>query len=305
MKSRPQDSMKVGLIHFMACPEVMKGDGPVVETLKKICNDDYFQAVEVTTISDASAREEAIALARKAKMTVAFGAQPVLLDGALDLNTADPETRQAAVDRTRDCLDEAIQWEACGFAVLSGPDPGETQREFCTTMLIASLKELCECSRRKNGPPVILETFDRVSYGKNCLIGPTAAASDVAHKVSPYFLDFGLMIDLSHLPLLGETPEEAIRMAGHHLKHVHIGNCVMKDASHPAYGDNHPPFGIAEGENGVDELAAFLKALLEAGYIAEGKQNVVSFEIKPLESMGYDELIAGAKETLDAAWAAL
>jgi hypothetical protein len=28
--------MKVGLVHFMAFPETMKGEGPVLETIKKV-----------------------------------------------------------------------------------------------------------------------------------------------------------------------------------------------------------------------------------------------------------------------------
>ena len=36
--------MKVGLIHFMAYPQVMKGEGPILETLQKIAEDDFFTA---------------------------------------------------------------------------------------------------------------------------------------------------------------------------------------------------------------------------------------------------------------------
>ena len=305
MQGRPQDYMKVGVIHFMAFPEVMKGEGPVVETLERLCADDYFQAVEVTQVKDPAVRARAIEVAREAGKTVAFGAQPILLGGKLDLNSLDADARQVAVDAARGALDEAIEWGACGFAVLSGPDPGEEKRDEARAMLIASLKEICEFSRRKKGPPVLLETFDRVPYGKNCLIGPTDEAAEIADKVYPFYLDFGLMVDLSHLPLLSESPETCIAAAGQHLKHVHIGNCVMRDESHPAYGDNHPVFGIPEGENGMDELAAFLKALLDAGYLGKGGENIVSFEVKPFGDQTSDEAIANAKETLDAAWAAL
>ena len=63
--------------------------------------------------------------------------------------------------------------------------------------------------------------------------------------------------------------------------HAHIGNCVVKDRGHALYGDLHPRFGIAGGENGVAEVADFLRELLAIGYIGEGKQNVVAFEVKP------------------------
>lgn len=305
MRGRPQDCMRVGIVHFMAFPEVMKGEGPVVETLETLCGDDYFQVVEVTRIKDAETRQRAIEVVGKSGRTAAFGAQPVILGGKLDLNSLDPRVRQAAVDAMRNALSEAIEWKAGGFAVMAGPDPGEKKRTNAKAMLCASLKELCEISRRAGGPAVLLETFDRVPYGKNCLIGPTDEAVDIARQVYPFYLRFGLMVDLSHLPLLGEAPEQAIKTAGERLRHVHIGNCVMRDAGHPAYGDNHPAFGISEGENGVDELAAFLKALLDAGYVGAGKRNIVSFEVKPFGDQTSEAVIANAKETLDAAWAAL
>ena len=289
----------------MAFPEIMSGEGPVVETLEKICADDYFQIVEITHVKDAEVRRRAIEVVRNAGKSVAFGAQPVLLSRKLDLNNLDAQTRQAAVDAMRECLSEAVEWKAEGFAVLAGTDPGEKDRETGTAMLCASLKEICEISRRMDGPPVLLETFDRVPFGKNCLIGPTAEAASLARKVAGFYHDFGLMLDLSHLPLLGESSEHAIAAAGPHLRHVHIGNCVMRDPDHPVYGDNHPIFGIKEGENGADELTAFLKALLEAGYIGEGRQNTVSFELKPFGNQTSEDVIANAKETLDAAWAAL
>ena len=302
MKGRPQDFMSVGIVHFSAFPEAAKGEGAIVETLRTLCEDDYFQAVEVTAIRDAAVRERAIRLVRDSGKKVAFGAQPALLAGRHDLNSFDPGARQAALDAVRAVLPQAKEWGACGLAVLSGPDPGEPKRAAAKALLCASLKELCEFSRRAGGPPILLEVFDRVPFGKNCLIGPSVEAAEVADKVYPFYGDFGLMMDLSHIPLLGETAERALKAAPEDLRHVHIGNCVVRDKDHPAYGDNHPIFGIPEGENGAAQLAAFLKVLIEIGYLGEGRRNIVSFEIKPFGGQTAPQVIANAKETLDAAW---
>ena len=300
MNGKPQDYMGVGMIHFMACPQ-----GPVVETLAQLCADDYFSVVEVTAIPDPEQRKKAIETVRAAGKRVFFGAQPVLLGGKHNLNAADPGARRAAVDAAARCLVEAAEWQAEGMAVLSGADPGEAARPLAGAYLSGSLKELCEISRRGPKIPLVLEVFDRLPYGKNCLAGPTAESADIAIKVAAFYPSFGLAIDLSHLPLLGETPAQAVAAAGHLLKHVHIGNCVMRDSAHPAYGDNHPIFGCEGGENGVEQLTAFLKALLDVGYIAPGSRNVVSFEIKPFGKQTHQDVIANARETLDAAWVAL
>jgi len=81
--------MKVGLIHFMAYPQVMKGDGPILETLQKIAEDDFFTAVEVSWIKDAKIREKAKKLLEVSHLTVAYGAQPRLLVKKLNLNSFD------------------------------------------------------------------------------------------------------------------------------------------------------------------------------------------------------------------------
>lgn len=305
MKGRPQEQMTVGLIHFMAYPEVMAGEGPVVESLRAICRDDYFGAVEVTCIKDPDVRSKAITVARSAKMKVGFGAQPPLLTGKHDLNSLDPEVRRDAVDVVRAAMDQAREWGASATAVLSGPDPGEAQRDGAKSFLVASMKELSEYARSRHAPPVLLETFDRKPFGKNCLIGPTTEAVEVASMVAGYFPSFGLALDLSHLPLLEETPEHALKTAAGHLKHIHIGNCVMRHPDHPAYGDSHPMFSIPEGENGVDDLAEFLRVLIEIGYIGKGEDGIVSFEVKPFGDQSSEDVIQNAKETLDAAWVAL
>ncbi len=50
--------MKVGLIHFMAYPSTMKGEGPILETVKKIAQDDYFDVIEITWIKDPGVRQQ-------------------------------------------------------------------------------------------------------------------------------------------------------------------------------------------------------------------------------------------------------
>jgi len=294
--------MKVGLIHFMAFPDTIKGDGPILETLEQICNDEYFQVVELTHINDPGTRAKAIEQVKSSGKTVGFGAQPIVLINKLNPNSSDDAERQAAIDALKAGIDEAYEWDAAGFALLSGqvPAPDSVARE--KELLVDTLTALCAHSQSKGDMPILLETFDQKPFGKNCLIGPTPDAVDVAEGVAAEFPSFGLMLDLSHMPLLEETTDQMLKPPGRHLKHIHIGNCVMKDKNHPAYGDGHPRFGVEGGENDVDELAAFLSTLQEIGYIGPGKGNVVSFEVKPYGDETPESVIRNAKDTLEAAW---
>ena len=44
--------MRVGVVHFKAFPGLESGEGPLAETLEKICADDFWTAVEVGWMKD-------------------------------------------------------------------------------------------------------------------------------------------------------------------------------------------------------------------------------------------------------------
>jgi sugar phosphate isomerase/epimerase len=296
--------MKVGIVQFMAYPEAQRADGPHYETIEKIAEDPFFGAVEITTIPDPAVRARVARLLQAAHLAVGFGGQPIQLGGKLDVNSLDPAKRRAAVDRLKQAIDEAYELGAQRFALLSGPYPGEAQEAAALEALIDSLDQLCTYAESKGPMGVVIETFDR-TIDKKSLIGPNALAVELSKAVRRDHPTFGLMLDLSHLPLQFETSEQALTTAKDHLVHAHIGNCVVKDRSHPLYGDLHPRFGVEGGENDVPELAEYLRVLREIGYIGEGKQNIVAFEVRPHQGDTSAVVIANAKRTLIEAWARL
>jgi sugar phosphate isomerase/epimerase len=295
----------VGLIHFMAYPQCIKGDGPILETLAKICEDDYFTLVEITWIKDPEVRKTAKAMLQQAGMKYTFGAQPTLLTQKLNLNDPDEEGRKKAVAQIKASIDEAVEMGASGLAFLSGRYPGEAEKNKGLELLYESVVEICDYAKSKGNLPIALETFDQLECGKYTILGPTKEAVAFVEKVRSRYPNFGLMLDLSHLPLLGESVDEMLEPAKDVLVHVHIGNCVIKDPNHPAYGDEHPRFGIEGGENGVDELAEFLEGLFRIGYFDGNTVKPLSFEVKPIAAFGETSeiVIANAKRTLNKAWA--
>jgi len=292
--------MKVGIIHFMIFPSTMKGEGPIVETISKIANDDFFTAIEISWIKDDKVREEAKNVLEVSGLTVGYGAQPVLLSQKLSLNHLDETERQKAIAQIKACIDEANYMGIERVAVLAGPDPGDADRDRAFKLLVDSLDQLCTYAEDK-GMGMTLETFDR-EIDKRSLIGPSDYAVRLAEAVKEKHNNFGLLYDLSHAPLLGEKPSYALPLLKDHLVHIHIGNCAMRDKEHPAYGDMHPHFGIKGGENGVDELAEFLRVLFEIGYFDKDEKPIVSFEVMPLPNETSELVIANSKRTLREAW---
>lgn len=298
MKDNLHSYMKVGIVQLMAYPET-----DTVESIRKIAEDAFFGAIEIASIPE-EIREEVMQILGASHLVIGYVGQPLLLNNKLDLNSLVPQQREAAVAIIKGGIDEAYMIGAKKLAVLSGPAPAKEKFSQAKELLVDSLSQICSYAQSKGDLGITMETFDR-EIDKKCLIGPTAEAIQIAKEVKRYHTNFGLMLDLSHLPLLKETPDYAVKTAKDYLTHVHVGSCILKDKSHPAYGDKHPPFGTAIGENDVEEVRQLLKALMDIGYIGEGKQNVVAFEVKPLAGQSPDVVVANAKRTLMEAWAGL
>jgi sugar phosphate isomerase/epimerase len=298
MKDSLHSYLKVGIVQIMAFPDISPLDG-----IKKIAEDEFFGAIEIASIPD-DIRDEVDKVLQASKLVVGYVGQAALLGQKLDLNSPVPQQREAAISQMKSGVDEAYAFGAKRLAVLSGPAPARDKYEQAKELLVDSLSQLCGYAQSKGDFGITMEIFDR-DIDKKCLIGPTEEGVQVAKEVRRRYPNFGLMIDLSHLPLLKETADHAIKTAQDYLVHIHIGNCVLKDKNHPAYGDKHPPFGIAAGENGAEEVKLFLKALMDIEYIGEGKQNVVAFEVKPLSGDSSEVVVANAKRTLMEAWARL
>lgn len=293
----------ISIVHFMAYPETMKGEGPIIETVTKIAKDDFFTGIEITWIKDSVVRKEVRQIIDVSHLQVAYGAQPTLLSQKLDLNSKDVPGRTKAIDQIKQCIDEAHEIGATRLALLSGPDPGPQDREKALALLQDSMLQICSYGKPA-GVGITLETFDD-QIDKKCLIGPAPLAARFAKEVKKNFPDFGIMYDLSHQPLLNEKSEEALSVLKEHLAHIHVGNCVKKQGQ-TGYGDQHPRFGFHAGENDVPELTKFLRALFYIGYLkkeASEQRPFVGFEVKPLPGESSDLVVANAKRVWKHAWA--
>ena len=89
--------IRPGIVHFMAFPATIKGEGPILETCRQILADDYFGVIEISWIKDPAIRAQVKAMIASAGVEAKYGAQPRLLTQKLDLNSADEAMRQRAV----------------------------------------------------------------------------------------------------------------------------------------------------------------------------------------------------------------
>jgi sugar phosphate isomerase/epimerase len=301
--------MQVGLVHFMMYPEAMQGNDDVLKSIERVAADPLFEVLEITKIKNPAVRQQVRDIADVAHLDLGFGSQPPVLMNKLNTAALDEDLRRASVAEIKSCVDQAYEHGCKLLAMIDGLESwqGEENRERALDQVVKSLNEICEYAEQQAKDyrlTISLETFDR-SIEKKSLLGPTRDAARVAEQVKARHPNFGLTIDLSHIPLLGETIEESLTQAKDHIIHAHIGNCQMKDPSHPSYGDKHPRFGLPGGENDSDDLAEFLSTLFRIGYFDKEvptRRPVVTFEVRPLPGEKQDILLANCRRVLEEAW---
>lgn len=295
--------MKLGIVHFKAFPEVALGEGPIVETLRKIVEDDFFTAVEVGWMKDVKVRNEARRLLEISQLEVCYACQPRMFSNKLNINHFDPTERKKALGMMKNGIKEAYDLGASCARVFSGKHPGEEKKEDAKKILIDSLMEICEFTKELGDMPLYMKVFD-YDIDKCFLIGHFQDAADVAAAVRKEYDFFGVLADLSHFPLLRVDPKDAIPLVKDFPMHFHIGNCLFKDRRHPCYGDLQPRFGMPGGEVDTLMVRDYFRLLLDLGLLNPEDRPVLSAEVRPLLAEESSEVvIANTKRVIKEAWA--
>lgn len=295
--------MKLGIVHFKAFPEVSTGEGPVVATLRKLVEDDFWTAVEVGWMKDIKVRNEARRLLETSHMEVCYANQPRMFSNKLDLNAFDPKEKRKAINMMKNGVNEAFDLGATAMRVFSGKCPAEDKKEEAKKILIDSLKEVCQYTKEQGPMEIYMKVFD-YDIDKAFLIGHFKDAADVAAEVHREFPNFGVLADLSHFPLLREKPEDALPLVKQYPMHFHIGNCSFRDRRHPTYGDRQPRFGMPGGEIDTPQVRDYFRLLLDLKLLNPEKRPVLSAEVRPLLAEETSEaVIANTKRVIKEAWA--
>lgn len=296
MKDPIQKYFQVGTIQWMSHPPV---NYPLLDSVKTICCDEYFDAFEVTKVADDDTREKMKKMLEQSHLKVCYGAQPRLLGPKLNPNDVDEEGRLKAEATLMEAIDEAEYLGAKGIAFLAGKWEYET-KELAYSQLLKTTRNLCDYAGTK-GMMVELEVFD-FDMDKAALIGPAPYAAKFAADMRTTNNNFGLVVDLSHFPTTYETTRFVIQTLRPYITHFHIGNAVVEKGCE-AYGDQHPRFGYPCSANDVNELVEFFTVLKEEGFFNKENPYVLSLEVKPWGDEDGDIILANTKRVINRAWA--
>lgn len=285
---------QVGTIRWMSFPKT-----DVLESIKKIAADDFFDAIEITKCKDSEERDAVKKLLEQSHLKVCYGAQPRLLGPKLNPNDIDEAGRKAAEDTLMEAIDEADYLGAKGIAFLAGKWEEET-KDQAYAQLLKTTRNLCNYAEIK-GMMVELEVFD-FDMDKASLIGPAPYAANFAADMRTTNRNFGLLVDLSHFPTTYETSKFVIQTLRPYITHLHFGNAVVKkDCS--MYGDKHPRLGYPDSANDTPELIDYLTVLKKEGFFHAEEPMVLSMEVTLAPEEEEDIVLANTKRCLNRAWA--
>lgn len=110
------------------------------------------------------------------------------------------------------------------------------------------------------------------------------------------------MVDMGHVPLMGETIKQAMEESFPYIGHIHMGNCILADTSDPMFGDKHVAWGLEGGEYDVDDLAELLSIGLKLSYFSTDQPGSASFEMRPYPDKTPEQSLDIYFEKLAQAW---
>ncbi len=216
MKTPIQTYFQIGTVQWMSHPPAFYS---LLSSIKTLCSDEYFTAIEVTQIKDARERDAVKRLLEQSHMKVCYGAQPRLLGPGLNPNDLDEEKRLEAEKTLLEAIDEAEYLGASGIAFLAGKWQPETKDE-AYAQLLKTTRRLCDYAKTKQ-MSVELEVFD-YDMDKAALIGPAPYAAKFAADMRTTHDNFGLLVDLSHFPTTYETSKYVIQTLRPYIRNVKI-----------------------------------------------------------------------------------
>jgi sugar phosphate isomerase/epimerase len=294
------DHVEVGMLHRTLYLDSPNYDRTLLETIDLITHDLFFDRIELPKIKDPAIRSEIKKRLHMTRVKTTYATSATIFEKQLDINSVDPAKRRYAIDELKACFEDALDFGADHITMISGPTVEEpATHEKAKRALADSVIELSGFAE-KLGLSLQLEIHAH-NIDKKRLLGPTKDAVELLSRLEDKCPAFSFLIDNSHFPLLGESIEESVFPLKNNIGYVHIGSCVT-DPNDPRYGDKHPYFGYPAGENDTEEVAAFLKALSQVGYLSKENKAKITIEIINGPGERPEDLIVNGKRTLREAW---
>ena len=291
------DNVIVGINHMFLDVNSMVDGNVHTETLRKVAENPYLDALDCWVWGAHKAEEFQILRNCGKQINYNIGDRPG--DTPIFPATKDAKERAYALDILRRETEFAVETGAKKIIFGSGKDVPEeradAQKRFVEFVLDWS----------RFIPKDILLTIEPTDrdVDKCFLYGDMKDTVACVEAIRQGGMEnMAILLDMGHVPIMHETLESAVSTGGDYIRHIHLGNCVIRDKQHPFYGDKHPCWGLEGGEYDEKDGAKLLELLKNAGYFSRGSDQTISFEMRPLTGMGVEETIRYLRAWFDRAY---
>jgi len=269
-------------------------------TLPRILDRDDIELLDLCVPYGKAYRSKAIDLIRKSNKTIIYNAH-LLPMTAYPLGTFSATEREQMLLLSKDQTDVAYEVGAKYYVSATGPEIEPSRRTEALDGLTIYLSEMCEYMARKGEMGFLIEPAD-TDVAKKFLLGSSVDTVAFLDRLHQTFPQVGIVVDVAHIPLLGESFDHAFRTASKYLRHVHLGNCVMGDRSNPFWGDMHPPIGIEGGEIDTPQLVEIFGILLDISYLHKDRRGSITVETRPFPGKSEEQTIETNFSRIFTAW---
>ncbi|HVK92416.1 MAG TPA: sugar phosphate isomerase/epimerase [Mycoplana sp.] len=289
-----------GIVHAAA---YSSGGHDPLETTRRALLDMELDVIEGAWPADGPARDELRNLLCWSGCDIVYAAGGVMRRQGIDPSAADPDARRVAIEKLKAIVETASWYGAHMLLVCAGPDTEPDRRSEGIQHLSEALREVCRHAERirpDNPLWITFEHFDRELDQKR-LLGPTKEARAMIADIRRDHRNIGMTLDLSHIVQLGEDIEVAVAAAGELVIHAHVANCGLDRSFPTAFGDSHCRFGMPGGAVGLEDVIAFLTALIVNGYGSRPvptRMPVISVEMKTPEGEPPEVVLANGLRML-------
>lgn len=279
------DPIILGVNHMFLYPESMTDGNAHTKSLEKLADSPLVDALDCWVW--ASHAKEEIEILKSCGKQINYNIGDRFGEAPAIPASADFQQRAWAMNVLRREVDFAVESGAKKLIFSSGADVSENRTDakaryvdFVLELSQYVPKEIC----------MALEPGDW-DIDKHFLLGPLNEAYECVEIWQKEGLNIGILLDMGHIPQLYETLQSAVEKTAPLLKHIHLGNCVLKNPNNPFYGDKHVCWGAEDGEYDENDGTAFIKLLYQAGYFHRGEPQTVSFEMRPLTGMDSEQTL--------------
>ena len=290
-----KDYVRLGLNHHLLYADVIKDSAEHLRTLEIVLFDPRLDILDMWYPWEI--KDQSLEAIKDSGKTIYYNMGNRAGQRPLAPAAMDDEHRSYTLSVYKDELERAKLCNAQKIITNSGPNDAEN-RQRCKDYLVEFYIELCKCAEPIT---VMIEPTDW-DTSKCKLIGSSAEAVEVCQRVREAGCDnMASMIDMCHVPLMHETIAQSVSDIGDCLEHIHLGNCVLDEAS-SFYGDKHPGLGIEGGVYGIEDIAEIFRLCISSGYFNRENKGSASIEMRRLPGKSSEECLDKYHEAVCRAW---